>query len=71
MSITEDDTLSTADNNTDNYLIPTTSDKQRIIYIDNDATIEGILSSSSPIEALGPSMHISEGVLMLTVRPMI
>ena len=43
MSITDDDTLSTADNNTDNYLIPTTSDKQRIIYIDNDATIEGIL----------------------------
>ena len=39
----DDSTLSTTDNNSDNIYIPTTPDKEPIIYTDNDATIEGKL----------------------------
>ena len=39
-----DETTSTLSNNTEhNYLVPVTTDKEPIIFEDNDATIEGIL----------------------------
>ena len=43
MPSSDDSTLSTTDNNTDNILVPTTTDKEPIIFEDNDATIEGTL----------------------------
>ena len=43
MPNSDDSTLSTTDNNSDNIYFPTTPDKEPITYTDNDATIEGTL----------------------------
>ena len=43
MSMRDDDTRNSHYDHNDNILIPTTSDKEPIIFRDNDATIEGIL----------------------------
>ena len=43
MPNSDDSTLSTTDNYSDSIYFPTTSDKEHIIFLDNDATIEGTL----------------------------